>query len=289
MNVLSSITINTDIYISIIDQVSKKIKNQEPGITILSGAFGTGKTTVLRKVCNHYKKEGQIIDWIDGRSIFNAEVLLSMLSSAQSCIIFIDDIDFFYSRVDTSEKQRLMDSIKINKSILVGASDNLNVIQSSLSYILPIDFISIPPLDMESLWEVLLSDEQKKRAQYLGEFLTPTIRHAEEIYGIVKGRRGYDLLQLIERHSALYCERYRKLSIYSQNILNNLAEDHTGLTMSELKQRTNLPNNILSSYLRTLRNNDIISYEVRTKGKTKYKICDLLFRKWLISESLSKF
>lgn len=289
MNTLSSITINTDIYKSLIDRISKKIENQEPGVAILSGAFGTGKTTVLRKVCNYFKKEGEIVDWIDGRSLFNSEMLLSLLSSAQSLIIFIDDIDFLYSRMDVSEGQRLMNSFTISKSILVGASDDLNVIKSSLSLIIPIELLSIPPIDMESLWDILLSDEQKKRAQYLGEFLTPTIRHAEEIYRIVKGRRGYDLLQLIERHSALYCERYRKLSIYSQNILNNLATDYTGLTMSELKQSTGLANNILSSYLRTLRDNGIISYEVTTKGKTKYKISDLLFRKWLISESLSKF
>lgn len=289
MNALSSITINTDIYISLINHVSNKIKKQEPCVALLTGNFGTGKTTVLRKVCNQLKRVGETVDWFDGRSIFNSRVLLSTLSPAQSRIIFIDDIDFFYSRVDIYENQGLMDAIAISKSILVGSSDDPDVLQTPLSFNIPIDCISIPPIHMESLWDILLNDDQKRRAQYLEKFLSPTIRHAEEIYGIVKGRRGYDLLQLIERHSALYCERYRKLSIYSQNILNKLAEDHNGLTMSELKQRTGLANNILSSYLRTLRNNNIISYDVTIKGKTRYKICDLLFRKWLISESLSKF
>ena len=292
MNTLSSVTVNQEIYQSLTDWIYANMNSSNPTSVILTGDFGSGKTTILRKVCVQFKKTGEDTLWIDGRMIFSLNAILRLLPNTGSCLIFIDDIDYFFFRTTVAEQLQLKKYLEQNKSLLIiGASENISI--NGLGNESPFVFfkiLNIPPLDMNLTFGSVLSAEQKQRADYLAGFLKPTIRHAEEIYRIVKGRKGYDLLQLIERHSAQYSDRYRQMSVYSQNILNSIAEeDPQGITMARLREKTELSNNILSSYLKILRDNGIILYNVTQKGKTKYKICDLLFRKWLISESLSRF
>lgn len=290
MKTISSIRVNQEACDTIISRINESRNGDFTKFIILTGPFGSGKTTVLRNVCNYFKKAGHSIQWLDGRMLFSVDNLTSFIVS--DCIVFVDDIEIFLSRIDISEHNRLREFLIANRVLLAGASENF-IVSPRRSCDTPkysYKYVSIPALDLDSLWKDLLSPEQMQRAHNLSDFLAPTIRHAEEIYRIVKGRKGYDLLQLIERHSSLYNLRYRQLSVYSQNILNAIAEEaQGGATMAQLREKTRLSNNVLSSYLSNLRNDGIISYEVELKGKTKYRLCDLLFRKWLINETLARF
>lgn len=293
MNTITSIKVNQDIYNILEKTVKDNLSSGKVVSTIIMGAFGSGKTTLLRKLCNNLIKNNINVLWIDGRTIFNTKNIFEQIDSNDPKIICMDDINYFFERISISDQIDFVNYIRNNLPIknLVGSIDKYNeaLLNSKLPFFQFFHILEIPSLELEPIWDILLTEEQKIRAQNLSSFLSPTISHAIEIYEIVKGRKGYDLLQLIERHSEYYTSEYHKLSHYSQNILNKLAENNNGLTMSELRYKTNLPTNIISSYIKILREKGIIFYDLQSKGQTKYQVSDPLFRKWLIAEPMKQF
>lgn len=293
MNTITSIKVNQGIYTILKNRVKNNLSTSEVISNLIIGPYGSGKTTLLRKLCTSLTKENINVLWIDGRTIFNTKKIIEQIDSTDTKIICIDDINYLFDRTSVSEQIEFANYIKTifpNRN-LIGSMDKYHeaLLNCKIPFFQFFHIIEIPPLELEPIWEILLTVEQKKRAHNLSSFLSPTISHAIEIYEIVKGRKGYDLLQLIERHGEYYTLMYNRLSHYAQNILNNLAENADGFTMSELRYKTYLPTNIISSYIKVLREKGIISYDLQTKGLTKYKICDPLFRKWLIAEPMKKF
>lgn len=290
MNTFSSIKFNQDIYDTLTTSVHRNLIHYETPIIILSGLFGSGKSTLLRNSCISIKKEGYNAVWLDGRTLFQFQQIIEKFNNEMCDLLYIDDIDFLLSRADTGDINNLIELISISKKLIV-CSTTIPVFSVPTKLMFSPNvciFIDMVDINTANVWRDLLNQEQTERANYLMTFLPRTIHNIEEVYNIVKGRRGYDLVQLIENHSEYYLSLYNGLSGYAQNILNALANNKDGITMSQLRQITGLTTNILSSYLNILRRKNIIGYSRKGKGQTLYMVSDPLFRKWLMVEPISK-
>ena len=282
---LNQVVVNEDICKTITTEIANNTTSLIPQPIMIVGQEGSGKTTLLRTlsradICKDRRKI-----WIDGRSIFSSEDIISKSLEENASIIFIDDMDFYLTRCNYEEQFRLRRFLyNEGAPMLIGTVSK--IVPAMTEYKAPffegLKNIFIPPVDIESL-DIIFSKEDNSRAQALYRLLPPTIKSVETVYRIMllSNNPQNDVKWLIDIFSVKFLNSYRNLPANSQHILNAFGSEIAEMTIPELRQATGLPTNILTAYLKNLLSQGIIKADKTIKRNTRYSMKDPLFQKWL--------
>lgn len=277
-----------------------------PQPMFIIGNIGSGKSYILKLLYSILDNDSwsDRLTMLDGKQFFSAndiiraiegngyDVNLSPIAekSDKRRIVMIDDLDYYFNRSTYEDQYMLRNYLNRENAPLLIASIS-EVHKSVAEYKAPffegVRLIYIPSLSNSVLESVGLSKETKGRIARLMEYLPPTVeslRIAVEITNLSE-KEDYDLSELIKRFNSLYRYKFENMPVYSQKIMYGLARSSRPSNLSELRELTELPSGILSTYLRKL----IAAGEVLKKSPERgapYEITDKLFKLWLSLPSM---
>lgn len=285
-NTLSAFIANGDALRAICSEIDSNIGSLIPQPILIIGEEGSGKTTLLNRLRIKYSNLHFI--WIDGRFIFGSSDIIEKASEAS--ILIIDNIDYFFNRCSYEEQYRLRKYLYSEGAPMMIASVS-KLMPAITEYKAPffegLKKIHLAPITIEEI-KSLFNEKLINRITLLYNLLSPTIKSLIIISQIIKSNKdsNKDIKLLLNYYSAICKKIYIDVPIKSQQILNILGESPTGITIKEIRAISGIPSGILTSYLKNLRKQDIISVDKGVKRNTKYSIKDPLFRIWLKNESL---
>ena len=290
---LSSLIVNQDAFKAVNREISKL--NSEgrsvPQPVVIIGEEGAGKTTLLRRLALLSDRKAMPSIWMDGRTIFSSEDIISQLRMNSQSVIFIDDMDFYFTRCSYEEQYKLRKFLyNEGASMLVASVKGL--LPALSEYKAPffegVKLVYLNPIDLGNI----LSDFTRDafyRIKDLFQFLPPTIKSLQTAAQIISKSKHADLdiCELISTFSSRYRVLYENLPVNSQRILNALASDG-GMTIPELREKSGLPTNMLTPYIKSLWSAKLISMDRKLKRKTVYSIVDPLLKLWLANKNIDR-
>ncbi len=280
---LSSLVVNADALEAIQSEIASNAESSIPQPVMIIGQEGSGKTTLLRRLYQACAEK--ICIWIDGRYVFSSDYIIDLCTQRNSSIVFIDDIDYYLSRCSYDEQFKLRRYLYNEGAAMLIASAS-KVMPALVEYNAPF-FEGLKKIYLNSVSKdnfiSLFDGSSYERALSMFEVLSPTIKSLKLIYYIIEMNDipSKDISILISFFSDKFKNIYKNLPTYSQHILNSVGAKDNGMVMSEIREDTKLPTNILSVYLKTLREIGIISADKSIRKNTRYAVKDPLFRIWL--------
>ncbi len=280
---LSSLVVNADALEAIQSEIASNAESSIPQPVMIIGQEGSGKTTLLRRLYQACAEKKCI--WIDGRYVFSSDYIIDLCAQRNSSIVFIDDIDYYLSRCSYDEQFKLRRYLYNEGAAMLIASAS-KVMPALVEYNAPF-FEGLKKIYLNSVSKdnfiSLFDGSSYERALSMFEVLSPTIKSLKLIYYIIEMNDipSKDISILISFFSDKFKNIYKNLPTYSQHILNSVGAKDNGMVMSEIREDTKLPTNILSVYLKTLREIGIISADKSIRKNTRYAVKDPLFRIWL--------
>ena len=282
--------VNNDVLQDVAAEIESNINSAIPQPSVIIGREGSGKTTLLKTLYDRETGKGTETVWIDGRSLFSTDDILSRVSISNRTVLFIDDMDFYFNRVPYDDQYRLRRLLYNEGAPLLVATVS-SQLSAFTEYQAPffegLKFFHIKKLGVSDLHSLLSVRVSIQRAEKLFSLLPPTIQSVETIRHIMiwNDNPDNDTNCLLSVYSGRYRDLYQSLPTYSQHILNALSTKQEGMVMVELREATGLPTGTLSVYLRNLNGSRILSADASVKKLTRYMIKDPLFKKWLNSEN----
>ncbi|MDE5878394.1 MAG: ATP-binding protein [Muribaculaceae bacterium] len=284
-SLFSQLSVNDNIFNTVISEISNNSGSSIPQPVMIIGQEGSGKTTLLKRIYNSNICQGKSKVWIDGRFIFCSEDIISKALHDNASIVFIDDMDFFLTRCSYEEQFRLRKFLyNENAPMMIGTISK--VLPALTEYEAPffegLKNTYIYPVSPDIITH-LFNSQDLARARLLMNFLPLTIESVKTVYNIIKLNDipEKDTNILVSMFSNKYRNTYQSLPTNSQHILNAFESGNTAMTIPELRDKTGLPTNILTAYLKTLDSGDIIRVDKSIKRHTKYSLKDPLFQLWL--------
>lgn len=280
---LSQIVANVDAFESISVEMDSKDKSPIPQPVLIVGQEGTGKTTLLSRLIRTREKDKCL--WIDGRTVFSSDYIIGLCMRENASFVFIDDIDYYFSRCGFDEQYRLRRFLNEEGAPMLLATIS-RVMPALAEYGAPffegVKSVYLKPVSIEVL-ESVFNKSQIGRATAMFHLLPPTIESVLQISYAIKlsNAQSKDTAVLLRFYSGKYKHIYDGLPAHSQHILNALAEEGDSMAIPELRERSGLPTNILTAYLKSLRDNGIVSVDKSGKRHSRYAIKSALFRLWL--------
>lgn len=273
-----------------------------PQPLFIVGSSGAGKTSIITMLTTALKSngyDGNIMNF-DGRHFFgSADIINAIENNTDSVktesrpkrnIVIIDDVDYYFNRSSFDDQYRLRNHLnRENSPLLIGTISRVGewLTDYEAPFFEGVRLVYIPPVDKLLLAETDMPSEAYDRLKSLLEYLPPVVRSYKVASDIValSDSADNDLRELLYRYSPIYRERIDGLPIYSQKILFELANAEKPVSLSELRDLTNLSAGTLSTYLRQLVNIGIIKKIDPDKRGTPYEMRDILFKKWLSSNT----
>lgn len=287
-NALSSLTVNEDVFNAVRSEIEhNNIGDSIPQPIIVIGNEGFGKTTLLRrlyKVCM-----GKHIVWIDGRSLFSTADIIERHNLTNDSLLFIDDMDFYFTRCSYEEQFRLRRFLYNEGAPMLIATAS-RVLPALAEYDAPffegLKIIYLNPVSKDDI-SLLFDGKALERAVSMFDLMSPAVKSVGIIYNIIKlnNNSQTDKDILLSIFSDRYKNLYQRLPANSQNILNTLASNDNGMSIAEIRENSGLPTNVLTAYLKRLRDLGIITADKSIKRNTIYVLKDRLFRIWLAQSS----
>lgn len=280
---IPELVVNEDVFEAVHSEISRFGEGRIPQPIMIIGNEGAGKTTLLRRLYESCPDKHRV--WIDGRRIFSTDDIVTSVSAPSNTVLFIDDIDFYLTRCNYDEQYKLRRFL-YDESAPMLVSTASKVLPAISEYKAPF-FEGLKTIYINSLADnelsKILNGSTLNRIIGLLNYLPRTINSVITAYYIVKSNalQSKDLNRLVALFSGRYNNIYRSLPDYSQNIVNSLAIEATGMKIPEIRELTGLPTNILTAYLKALKRSGIINIDDSIKKKTVYYIKDPLFRLWL--------
>lgn len=282
---LAGLSFNEDALAAIESEIKDNSGSAIPQPMMIVGQYGSGKTTLLKRIYESVLCRKMSKVWIDGRTLFSSEDIISKAVDAGASIMFIDDMDFYLSRCTYDEQFRLRKFLNNEGApMMIGAVGK--VLPALTDYDAPffegLKNIYLRPVSSEEV-RFVFDDQTAERADLLMSMLPLTVRSLEIVCDIInindipKNDTAILVLMFSERYRCLYQE----LPVNSQHILNAFGTDGDPMTMPRLREITGLPTNVLTAYLKNLGLSDIIKIDKSQKRNTKYSVKDPLFRLWL--------
>lgn len=284
-NLLPELSVNDNAFNAIILEINSNSESSVPQPVIIIGQNGAGKTTLLKRIYDSdiCRKKSKI--WIDGRSIFCSDDIISKVEYPKTSILFIDDMDFFFTRSSYEEQFRLRNFL-YNEGAPMMISSVTKILPALTEYEAPffegLKNIYLNPISSDDLTG-LFNKQDIRRAETLMNLLPPTIRSLRTVYTIIRINKSpdEDLSFLLSIFSEKYQNQYSKLPPYSQHILNALGTVNDGMTIPEIRNNTGLQTNILTAYLSSLKKNGIVNIDKSIKKNARYSIKDPLLKYWI--------
>lgn len=285
---LPALGIHDNLFNAISWDIAKNAPSDIPQPIVIIGVDGSGKTTLMRQLHDAVDNSGHSAVWIDGRSIFSVNDILDHVDMNANAVVFIDDIDFFFSRCPYEEQYELR-GILYNEGAPKLIASAEKILPAFSEYEAPffegLKFIYIPPVTIDGpIAPLFPTPEEKGRAGSLMALLPPTIKSIEIVRNIIRNNDNpdNDMPILVAEYSAQYKQLYRSLPTYSQHILSVIGNTPApGLLLSEIRKKTDLPTSVLSIYLRNLCSAGILHVDRKIKKGYKYITRDPLFGEWL--------
>lgn len=284
-NRISTFIANSAALNAICDEIESNKGSSIPQPVLVIGQEGSGKTTLLKRLIKKYSDLNFV--WIDGRFIFSSADIIEQVSD--NSIIIIDDFDYYLDRCSYEEQFRLRRFLYNEGAPMMIAGVN-KLTPALTEYKAPffegLKKIHLLPMsinEISSLFEEKLID----RVLYMFNLLPPTINSVEIIYNTILSNKNpqNDVEYILSYYSNMYKYVYINLPSKSQHILNILGRSNTGMTIPEIRDISGMASGILTSYLKNLKKQDIVSVDRSIKRNTKYSIKDPLFRIWLKNEA----
>ncbi|MBD5252947.1 MAG: ArsR family transcriptional regulator [Barnesiella sp.] len=267
-----------------------------PQPMIIVGSAGAGKSTILRELESLMTSANeQKVMFFDGKHFFNSDDIIIAIEKAckeinsKRPIVLIDDLDYFFNRASYDDQYVLRNYLnRENAPLLIGTASAIDT--SLTDYRAPFfegfRIIYIPAVipTYEYILKRDISDDKFMLRLYdLLKYLPPVVRSikiASEIIALSENEQN-DIKELINKISPLYRSKLESLPLYSQKILNSLAQSAVPETLSNLKNLTDMQSGTLSTYLRQLVSAGYIQKTDPSKRGAPYEICDPLFKLWL--------
>lgn len=287
-NTTPILNINDKIFNIVLSDIDKGTSSEIPQPIVIVGADGSGKSTLLLQLYNATIQSGHAAIWLDGRSIFSVKDITSHAGIKSNSVIFVDDIDFFFTRCSYEEQYELR-SLLFNEGapMLIGTVEK--ILPAFSEYKAPffegLKLIYIPPVTLDSNNGISFSNpKEKERAQKLLQLLPKTIRSVETIKDIIRNNSNtqLDIPELVSEFAPQYKQMYQSLPTYSQHILSAIGNTSApGKLLSEIREATGLPTSVLSIYLRNLCAAGFLTVDKSIKKRYRYIVKDPLFGEWL--------
>lgn len=281
---LEQITVNNDVFNALSLEIASNSNSSIKQSVLIIGQNGSGKTTLLKRIYSSEQCMDKAKIWIDGRTIFSSEDIISKAKAVNASVIFIDDLDFYLNRCSFDDQFRLRRFLyNEGGPMMIGTVSE--VMSALTEYEAPffegLKNIYIQPVELGNLKQ-LFEKTDAIRANSLLNLLPPTIKSMETIYGIISLNKTpeKDKEILLSIFSEKYRGLYQSLPANSQHILNAF-ESGIPKTLSELRNDTNLSTNVLTAYLKTIVCHGILKVDKSIKRNSKYSIRDPLFQLWL--------
>ncbi|MDE7465702.1 MAG: hypothetical protein K2M59_04660 [Muribaculaceae bacterium] len=284
---LTELSVNDNILNAVISEIKSNSGSSIPQPVMIIGEQGSGKTILLKRLYNSDICRGHHKIWIDGRTVFCSDDIISKSSDTGASMVFIDNMDFYLTRCSYEEQFKLR-QILYNDGAPMLIGTVRKVLPALTDYEAPffegLKNVYIHPIPSHCISR-LFDEQDAVRAHSLMSLLPPTIKSLETIYGIIKLNDipEKDTSILLSIFSDKYRHSYQDLPTNSQHILNAFESFNTPITIPELRYKTGLPTNILTAYLKTLKLLGIIEVDKSIKRNTKYSLRDPLFQLWLQS------
>lgn len=282
---LTGLSVNDNIFNAVISEINSNSGSSVPQPVLIIGQGGSGKTTLLKRIYNSDICQEKHKVWIDGRTVFCSEDITSKTAKADASIVFIDNMDFYLTRCSYEEQFKLRQFL-YNDGAPMMIGTVRTVLPALTDYEAPffegLKNVYIHPVTSDNISR-LFYEQDAVRAYSLMSLLPPTIRSLETVYGIIKLNEfpEKDTTILLSIFSDKYRHSYQDLPTNSQHILNAFESVNTPMTMPELRDKTGLPTNVLTAYLKILNSSGIIKVDKSMKRNTKYSLRDPLFQLWL--------
>lgn len=281
---ISTFTVNTTAFYSICSEIDSNIGSSIPQPVLIIGQEGSGKSTLLKRLITNYQNLHFV--WIDGRFIFNTADIIKQTSG--DSILIIDNLDYFFVRCSYEEQFRLRRFLYNEGAPMMIASVS-KLVPALTEYKAPFfegfKKIHLPPIYLDDITS-LFDEKSIVRVSSMFNLIPPTINSVEIISHIIELNINpdKDIDLLLSYYSGIYKNKYLSLPTNSQHILNILGNTDKGMTIPEMRTVSGLASGILTSYLKSLKQQDIVSIDKTIKRKSRYFIKDSLFRIWLKNE-----
>ena len=278
---LSQFIANKEAFSAISGEVDSNKDSSIPQPVLIIGQEGSGKTTLLKRVTATYTQLPFV--WIVGRPIFNTNDIIDRI--ADSRILIIDNLDYYLDRCSYDEQYRLRRFLyEEGAPMLIASVRKLSpaLTEYKAPFFEGLKKIHLSPIYIEDI-APLFDEKTIERVKTMFNLTSPTIKSVEIISDIIESGsdQNKDIGALLSYFSDMYSLKYQSVPITSQHILNILGTSDTSLTISEIRDKSNLASGILSPYLKNLCQQGIATADKSLKRNTKYFVSDPLFRIWL--------
>lgn len=284
-NGLNGKRFNEDVFESVCREIRVHSGHSIPQPVMIIGETGGGKTTVLKRIYQSDVCRDMRTVWIDGRTLFSSEDIMTRAIDAKASIVFVDDMDFYFIRCSFEEQFRLRRFLyNEGAPMLIGTVSKIMPAFTEYEapffeglknqYVSPVDFNDI---------KCLFEGKDIARAESLMRLLPPTVKSVETVCNVMRlnDNPANDTAAILSLFSEKYRNVYQSLPTNSQHILNSFGSDTKPMTLREIRQKTGLPTHILTAYLKSLRDVNLLRVDKSEKRNTKYSMRDALFQIWL--------
>ena len=284
---LANYVANEGAFSSICREIEANVGSSIPQPVLVVGQEGAGKTSLLQRLVNTYPELPYV--WIDGRTIFNTADIINQGKGKD--ILCIDNLDYYLRRCSYEEQFGLRRYL-YNEGAPMMIATVSKLVPALTEYKAPffegLKKVHLLPIAIEEL-STLFDAKAIARMASMYNLTSPTIKSIALITHIVENNQNpdRDIDSLLSFFSDNYKLIYQSIPITSQRILNVLGTSKIGLTVPEIRDKSQLTSGILTSYLKNLCILRLVSADKSIKRNTIYTIKDPLFRIWLKVTSLT--
>lgn len=286
------VTLNNDIFKSIIDYLTKENINKVAQPNIIIGEDGSGKTFLLKRLYGYIKeKESRLHPiFIEGKTLFSTDDIwkhcILLQDESYRIVLLIDNIQYYFTRTSKEEQYKLRE--KMNKAgapIIVASADKVlpALTDYDAAFFEGFKISYIRPLTMTDFNDLMPQKTDMERLKILISYLPKTPRSLFVATRILKesDNSETDLNLLVDYFSIYYQAKYNGYVTQIQRILSAIANAENGVCLQDIRKTTNQDNGKISPYLKIMVDQKILNKLSKTQRGGIYTISDPLFKLWL--------
>lgn len=304
------LAVNEDVYTSLINYLLKEDASKTAQPNLIVGESGSGKTFLMKRLCGRIiadMNETLYPVVIEGKALYSTDDIWSQCVlqlnieqgqdyfdtilkwqelNSKRVVLFIDNIQYYFERTNNVEQYGLRG--KLNRKgapILIASSEKIlpAFTDYSAAFFDGFKITYLKPLSISSIENFSKGQYDITRLERIMSYMPKTIRSFFIGIDIIdkSDDTEKDLTFLLDYFYSYFQERFNVLSIQMQRILSALSQTDSGLTLSELRDKTRQENGKISPYLKLMANQGLINKEAKTLRGGVYSIMDPLFKLWL--------